>query len=149
MRAVVQRVKKGRITVDGQTIGQIDKGIVLFLGVGKDDGEDDLQYTLEKVLNLRIFEDENGKMNRSLIDVGGELLVVSQFTLYGDCRKGRRPSFTDAAPPDHAESFYERFVALARERGIPTKTGRFAAMMDVELVNHGPVTMMIDSRKTF
>jgi D-tyrosyl-tRNA(Tyr) deacylase len=137
------------VTVKTEITGEIGSGIMLLLGAGDDDTEDDLQYVLDKTLNLRIFRDEEGKMNLSLLDVGGSLLVVSQFTLYGDCRKGRRPSFFHAMDPGPAEAMVDRFVEQARERGVHTETGRFAAMMDVELVNDGPVTLLIDSNKDF
>lgn len=149
MRAVVQRVKSAEVRVNARTVGQIRAGLLVFQGVGHGDDETDLQYLLDKILNLRIFEDEQGKMNRSLLDTGGQLLVVSQFTLYGDCRKGRRPSFTASAPPELAENLYNEFVARARALGVKTETGTFAAMMDVELVNDGPVTLLLDSTKTF
>ena len=149
MRAVVQRVKSAEVRVNARTVGQIRAGLLVFQGVGHGDDETDLQYLLDKILNLRIFEDEQGKMNRSLLDTGGQLLVVSQFTLYGDCRKGRRPSFTASAPPELAENLYNEFVARARALGVETETGTFAAMMDVELVNDGPVTLLLDSTKTF
>jgi D-tyrosyl-tRNA(Tyr) deacylase len=132
--------------VDGREVGRIGRGILLLLGVSGDDARRDADYLVDKTLHLRIFEDDAGRMNRSLLDVGGELLVVSQFTLYGDCRKGRRPSFVQAAPPDMAEKLYEYFVGRARERGVPVATGRFRAMMDVALVNDGPVTLILESR---
>lgn len=149
MRAVVQRVKRAKVTVGNETVGRIGPGLLVLLGIGPLDDQPDLAYTLDKTLNLRIFEDDQGKMNRSLLDTGGELLVVSQFTLYGDCRRGRRPSFSGSAPPQAAEAMYEQFVAQARASNVPTRTGRFAAMMDVELVNDGPVTLLLDSQKTF
>lgn len=150
MRAVIQRVKEAKVTVDGKIVGQIGKGVLVLLGVGKDDSEDDLIWTANKVVNLRIFEDESGKMNLSLLDVGGEILVVSQFTLYGDARKGRRPSFTSAAPPEKGEKFYEKFVEyLKKKYNIKVETGEFGAMMDVQLVNWGPVTILLDSKKLF
>ena len=149
MRGVVQRVSRAKVTVGDEITGQIGPGILLLLGVGQHDDQTDLKYLLDKTLNLRIFEDESGKMNLSLLDTGGELLVVSQFTLYGDCRKGRRPGFSDSAPSGIAEKLYEQFVSEARARGVTTQTGRFAAMMDVELVNDGPVTLLLDSKKHF
>lgn len=145
MRAVVQRVTSARVTVEGEETGAIGGGLMVLLGVGEDDADADLVYTLEKVLNLRIFSDDAGKMNLSLLDTGGELLVVSQFTLYGDTRKGRRPSFISAMAPEPAEAMVDRFVTLARERGVRVGTGRFGAMMQVELINDGPVTLIIDS----
>ena len=146
MKAVIQRVRESAVTVDGREVGRIGRGILVLLGVSRDDTPADADYLLDKTLNLRIFEDEAGKMNRSLLDVGGELLVVSQFTLYGDCRKGRRPSFVQAAPPKTAEALYEHFVDQARGSGVPVATGRFRAMMDVSLVNDGPVTLILESR---
>jgi len=121
----------------------------VLLGVGQNDDDQALDYMLEKIIRLRIFEDDQGKMNLSLLDVAGEMLVVSQFTLYGDCRKGRRPGFSDSAPPEKAEALYEKFVRSAKEKGMPTQTGRFGAMMDVSLVNDGPVTMLLDSDRLF
>ena len=149
MRVVVQRVKEASVTVDEQIVGKINKGLLVLLGVGEEDDKKDLEYLLNKVLGLRIFEDEKGKMNLSLIDVGGQLLVVSQFTLYGDVRKGKRPSFTDSAHPDIADKMYEDFVQMARDRGVIVETGIFGAHMDVSLINDGPVTIMIDSKKIF
>lgn len=149
MRAVVQRVKSARVTVQGEETGAIGAGILLLLGAGTNDTAEDLDWMLEKILNLRIFRDDEDKMNLSLLDVGGELLVVSQFTLYGDCRKGRRPSFVHALEPDRAEQMYDDFVDKARERVDRVGTGRFGAMMDVELINDGPVTLLIDSEKVF
>jgi D-tyrosyl-tRNA(Tyr) deacylase len=149
MRAVIQRVKEARVEVDGETVGRIGEGMLILLGAGKDDTEEDAGYLAEKILTLRIFEDPEGKMSLSVTDTGGELLVVSQFTLYGDCRKGRRPSFDKAAPPEVAEALYELFVTKLRERGAKVETGRFRAMMDVHLVNWGPVTLMLDSKREF
>lgn len=149
MRAVIQRVKHASVTVDGQIIGQINEGILLLLGVGKHDTEKDLDYILEKSINLRIFRDDEDKMNLSLLDVGGQLLVVSQFTLYGDARKGRRPSFMNAKHPDEAKPMVDLFIEKARARGIDTHTGQFGAMMDVELLNDGPVTILLESDKSF
>lgn len=149
MRAVVQRVSRASVTVEGGITGSIGRGILLLLGVGKDDSEQDALYLAEKTLNLRIFEDENDKMNLSLTDIGGELLVVSQFTLYGDTRRGRRPSFIDAASPETANRLYEFFVEECRRVLPRVETGKFQAMMDVELVNDGPVTILIDSKKNF
>ncbi len=149
MRVVVQRVKEASVTVDNQIVGKINRGLLVLLGVGEGDDKKDLEYLLDKVLGLRIFEDEKGKMNLSLIDVGGQLLVVSQFTLYGDVRKGKRPSFTESAHPDIADKMYEDFVQIARDRGVIVETGIFGAHMDVSLINDGPVTIMIDSKKIF
>ncbi|HET7289327.1 MAG TPA: D-aminoacyl-tRNA deacylase [Thermodesulfobacteriota bacterium] len=149
MRAIVQRVKVARVEVDGETVGRIGEGMLVLLGAGKDDTEEDAEYLAEKILTLRIFEDAEGKMNLSVMDTGGGVLVVSQFTLYGDCRKGRRPSFDKAAPPETAERLYVLFVAELRERGAKVETGRFRAMMDVHLVNWGPVTLMLDSKREF
>ncbi|KUK14688.1 MAG: D-tyrosyl-tRNA(Tyr) deacylase [Synergistetes bacterium] len=145
MRTLVQRVKEGAVLIDGREVGKIGKGVVVLLGVGQGDTMEDLDYLVDKVVNLRIFSDEEGKMNLSLIDVGGEALVVSQFTLYADCRKGRRPSFTDAAPPEKGKEMYEAFVNKLREKGIKVETGEFGAMMLVKIYNDGPVTIMLDS----
>lgn len=149
MRAVVQRVSRAKVTVDGETTGEIGSGLLVLLGVSGRDSARDAAYVLEKTVNLRVFEDAEGKMNLSLLDTGGGLLVVSQFTLYGDTRRGRRPSFIEAAPPETANTLYEHFVAEARKQVINVGTGRFQAMMDVELVNSGPVTILIDSEKLF
>lgn len=149
MRAVVQRVASSKVTVDESTIGEINKGLLILLGVTHEDTSKDVDYLLDKIVNLRIFEDENDKMNLSLKDVNGELLVVSQFTLYGDCKKGRRPNFTSAAKPDLATSLYEEFIDKAKKEGIKVGTGKFGAHMMVDLVNDGPVTILIDSEKTF
>lgn len=149
MRAVVQRVVSSNVKVDGETTGEIKKGLLVLLGVGGDDTPKDTAYMVEKIVNLRIFEDENEKMNLSLKDVGGELLVVSQFTLFGDCRKGRRPGFSEAARPEKADEYYIDFVNKAKELGIKTETGRFQTHMMVELINDGPVTLLIDSKKNF
>ena len=143
MRAVVQRVKKSSVTVDGETVGQIGQGLLVLLGVARADQTADADFLAEKIVNLRIFEDEQGKMNRSLIDINGKMLVVSQFTLLGDCRKGRRPSFIDAADPEKANELYEYFVVKMRTKGVPVATGRFRAMMDVALVNEGPATFVL------
>ena len=149
MRACVQRVSSAGVTVAGETVGAIGQGLLVLLGVADDDTVDDARYLCGKTIDLRIFEDDDGKMNRSLADVGGGMLVVSQFTLLGDCRKGRRPSFVHAAPPELGEQLYEAFVAAVAARGIEVATGRFRAQMDVALVNDGPVTILLDSRKLF
>ena len=149
MRAVVQRVSRARVTVAGEVVGDIGVGLLVLLGVGEEDGSQDAEYLAEKIVGLRIFPDDEGKMNRSLGEIGGGLLAVSQFTLYGDCRKGRRPSFISAARPDAAVELYRSFVAEVRGRGIAVETGRFQEQMDVELVNDGPVTLLLDSRKAF
>lgn len=148
MRAVVQRVSRAKVTVGDEVTGAIGPGLLVLLGVGSNDIEKDADYLLEKILNLRIFEGPDGKMNLSLIDSGGELLVVSQFTLYGDTRRGRRPSFINAAPPDEANRLYEYFVGRSRSQVRRVATGRFQAMMDVDLINTGPVTILLDSEKT-
>lgn len=147
MRAVVQRVAWGKVEVEGQTTGAIERGLLVYLGAGKGDGPEERKYILDKVLNLRIFENEAGKMDKSVVDISGSLLVVSQFTLYGDVRKGRRPSFDGAMPPEEAEKAYEAFVADARATGIRVETGRFRADMKVSSLNDGPVTIWIDSAK--
>jgi D-aminoacyl-tRNA deacylase len=149
MRACVQRVSRASVTVDGQIVGQIGCGMLVLLGITSDDQLEDVAYLAEKTTGLRIFEDDQGKMNRSLLETGGQMLVVSQFTLLGDCRKGRRPSFIQAAPPELAERLYQQFVADVQARGIYVATGRFRAHMDVALVNDGPVTLLLDSRKIF
>lgn len=149
MRAVVQRVSRAKVTLDGWTSGEIGLGLLVLLGVGRDDTEADADYLAQKVSGLRIFEDNDGKMNRSVVDVAGSVLAVSQFTLYGDVRRGKRPSFDDAASPDHARRLYELFVQRLHSAGLRCETGRFQEMMQVELVNEGPVTILLDSRKTF
>jgi D-aminoacyl-tRNA deacylase len=149
MRAVVQRVSRARVTVDGTVTGEIGAGLMILLGVGKEDTVAVAVTMAEKIANLRIFMDEQEKMNRSLLDVQGNALVVSQFTLYGDARGQRRPSFIAAAPPELANKLYEEFCASLRAVGVPVKTGIFQAMMSVELVNDGPVTILVDSEKTF
>ncbi|WP_338451508.1 D-aminoacyl-tRNA deacylase [Niallia oryzisoli] len=145
MRVVVQRSKEASVTVNEQVVGKIENGLVLLVGVTHQDTEEDAAYLADKIVNLRIFEDENNKMNLSLLDKGGSILSVSQFTLYGDCRKGRRPNFMDAAKPDHALTLYLRFNELLKEKGVQVETGEFGAMMDVSLVNDGPVTLILES----
>jgi len=149
MRAVVQRVSRAQVTVNGEIAGKIGLGLLLLLGVGRDDGEADATYLAEKIAGLRVFEDAQGKMNRSVQDVGGSVLAVSQFTLYGDVRRGKRPSFDAAAPPEKARQLYEFFVEQIRAAGLPCETGRFQEMMKVDLVNEGPVTILLDSQKAF
>lgn len=149
MRAVVQRVIRGKVTVDGKTVGEIGRGLVVLLGVGQGDGEEDAKYLADKLVNLRIFNDDDGKFNLSLLDVAGEALIVSQFTLYGDARKGRRPSFSDAAGPDEANALYEKFCELVAAYGVKVEKGVFRAHMVVEIVNDGPVTLLLDSKKVF
>lgn len=144
MRVVLQRASRAAVRVDGQTVGAIGRGFVVLAGFAPADGEATLAWMADKITGLRLFADAEGKMNLPLADVGGAVLVISQFTLYGDASKGRRPSFVDAAPPDAAERLYERFVALLRERGLTVETGRFGAMMEVELINDGPVTLVIE-----
>ena len=149
MRAVVQRVKSASVKVEGKLVSEIGAGVLIFLGVAHEDTATEIEYIANKVANLRIFEDEEGKMNRSLLEMGGAALVVSQFTLYGDCRKGRRPSFIKAARPELANALYEEFITALEQQNIPTQGGTFQAMMDVELVNDGPVTILLDSDKPF
>ena len=146
MRAVVQRVSESSVTVDGEVVGNIGPGLMVLLGVTHEDTEKEACYLADKIINLRIFSDDAGKMNRSLLDTEGEMLVVSQFTLYGDCRKGRRPSFIQAAGPDKGNALYEYFVKKVRDNGVASATGRFGAMMDVSLVNDGPVTLIVESK---
>jgi D-tyrosyl-tRNA(Tyr) deacylase len=146
MRAVVQRVKQSSVKAGNEIVGQIGRGLLVLLGVAKDDTAKDADYLVNKIINLRIFEDRDGKMNRSLLETGGELLAVSQFTLLADCRKGRRPSFVEAAQPQKAIDLYTKFVDLVREKGVKVQTGRFRAMMEVALINDGPVTVIIESR---
>ena len=145
MRAVVQRVKQSTVTTDNEILGQIGSGLLVLLGVAKGDTAKDADYLANKIINLRIFEDEDRKMNRSLLETGGELLAVSQFTLLADCRKGRRPSFIEAAEPEKATDLYEMFVNVVRAKGVAVQTGRFRAMMEVALINDGPVTIIIES----
>ncbi len=149
MRAVVQRVKTAKVVVGGEVVGEIGNGLLVFLGVGEGDQSEDADYLASKVANLRIFSDSNDKMNLSLLEVSGDALVVSQFTLWGDCRKGRRPSFVRAAEPALANELYQEFIDLLREKGIKVSEGRFQEMMEVHLVNDGPVTMLLDSAKNF
>lgn len=149
MRSVVQRTIRSSVTSEGTETGRIGEGLTVLLGVGRDDDEKDVVYTADKILNLRIFEDEEGKMNQSLLQTGGEMLVVSQFTLYGDARHGRRPSFTAAAPPDSANRLYEEFVQYVEKQGVRVATGIFQTEMVVSLDNHGPVTILLDSKKEF
>ena len=149
MRAVVQRVKEAKVDVEGRTVGEIDHGLLVLLGVGEDDSEKDCEYLANKIAHLRVFSDDQGLMNLSLVEIEGAVLVVSQFTLWGDCRKGRRPSFTRAARPEKARALYEHFVGILRGKGLQIATGEFQEMMDVHLVNDGPVTLILDSSKTF
>ncbi len=149
MRAVVQRVSRAKVTVDSWTAGEIGIGLLVLLGIGREDSENDVNYLGEKIVGLRIFEDSEGKMNRSVLDIGGSLLVVSQFTLYGDVRRGKRPSFDAAAVPENARRLYDMFVERVRAAGLRCETGRFQEMMQVELVNEGPVTILLDSSKLF
>jgi D-tyrosyl-tRNA(Tyr) deacylase len=149
MRAVVQRVSRARVTVKGETVGEIGLGLLVLLGVGAGDTRPEADYLVEKTIGLRIFEDAGGKMNLSVAEVGGGLLVVSQFTLYGDARRGKRPSFDGAAPPEQARELYEYFVEKVRASGVRSETGRFQETMQVELVNDGPVTILLDSAKAF
>lgn len=149
MRAVVQRVSRAKVTVNEFVTGEIGHGLLVLLGVGHEDSEADVDYLAQKIIGLRIFEDVDGKMNRSVVDVGGSVLAVSQFTLYGDVRRGKRPSFDDAAPPDLARRLYELFVQRIQAAGLRCETGRFQEMMQVELVNEGPVTILVDSKKQF
>lgn len=144
MRVVLQRVSSGSVSVEGRTVATIGEGVVVLLGIGPQDGEEQLSYLVEKIVNLRIFEDDQGKINRSLLDVSGEAIVVSQFTLYADTRKGRRPSFTDAAPPELARPLVEQFAQALRAHGIATQTGEFGAHMLVEIANDGPVTIWLE-----
>ncbi len=150
MRAVIQRVQSSSVTVDGEVIAEIGRGFNLLLGIKEDDTEKDMDYIIQKTVNLRVFEDEEGKMNLSLLDVGGELLVVSQFTLYGDCRKGRRPSFSRSGPVDAAKQKYEQFIEKIKQQPVSRiETGEFQADMQVNIVNDGPVTLLLDSEKQF
>lgn len=146
MRAVVQRVKSSSVSIDGRVVSEIGSGLLVFLGVAKSDDSDDADYLADKIVNLRIFEDENNNLNRSLLATGGQMLIVSQFTLLGNCKKGRRPSFVHAAGQDQAVKLYERFIDQVREKGVSVKTGRFRAMMEVTLINDGPVTLIVESK---
>jgi D-tyrosyl-tRNA(Tyr) deacylase len=146
MRAVVQRVKSSSVTVDDRVVAEIGNGLLVLLGVAKPDTSDDADYLAEKIVNLRIFEDENGKLNHSVLSTGGQMLVVSQFTLLGNCNKGRRPSFVHAAGQEQAVNLYERFIEQVREKGVSVKTGRFQATMEVGLINDGPVTLIVESK---
>lgn len=145
VRVVIQRVTEARVTIGDKVVGQIGPGLCVFLGIGKDDSEKSANFLADKIKNLRIFEDQHGKMNRSVIDTGGGLLVVSQFTLYGDCRKGNRPSFTEAAPPTEAQGLYEYFVRRLRDTGLLVATGQFQAKMSISLTNQGPVTFILEA----
>lgn len=145
MRVVVQRTREASVTVAGDIVGKIDHGLLLLVGITHEDSEKDVDFVADKVANLRIFEDEDGKMNHSVLETGGQILSVSQFTLYGDCRKGRRPNFMSAARPEQAEPLYELFNSKLREKGLLVETGRFGAMMDVRLLNDGPVTLIVES----
>ena len=149
MRAVVQRVTRASVVVDGETVGEIGRGLVVLLGIAKDDDASDLTYIADKIAHLRIFPDDDGHMNRSVLDVGASALVVSQFTVFGDVRRGRRPSFTDAAPPDKANEQYQAFANALSERGVPVERGVFQAHMELALVNDGPVTILLDSKRLF
>ena len=149
MRAVIQRVLQAKVEVEGDVVGRIERGLLVYLGVGKDDDEKDVEFMADKLANLRIFADEAGKMNRSVIDVGGGILLVSNFTLHGDCRKGRRPGFDAAAAPEHAEELYEKVAARLAQQGVPVETGSFGAYMQVTSQNDGPVTFLLDSTKLF
>lgn len=149
MRAVIQRVKEARVEIEGVVVGQISKGLLIFLGVGENDTEKECGYIANKIINLRIFPDSDDLMNLSILDIKGAALVVSQFTLWGDCRKGRRPSFTEAARPEKAKMLYEHFISLIKDMNISVATGKFQEMMDVHLINDGPVTILIDSEKKF
>ncbi len=149
MRAVVQRVSRAQVSVEGQVVGSIQEGLLVLLGVGGEDHEADAAYLAEKTAGLRIFQDEAGKMNRSVTEIAGQVLVVSQFTLFGDCRRGRRPGFSAAAPPELADQLYQHYVSLLRQKGLTVETGVFQAMMKVESANEGPVTILLDSKKLF
>lgn len=149
MRAVVQRVQSSKVTVDNKVIGEISKGINVLIGISEDDTEEDLKYIKDKIINLRIFEDDNNKMNKSLIDIEGDMLVISQFTLYGDCRKGRRPNFMKALGGEQAIELYNKFIDMLKETGLKVETGEFGADMKVDILNDGPVTLLLESNKDF
>ncbi len=149
MRVVIQRVSQASVTVDGNITGQIDRGLLVFLGIGKDDDQADIGFLADKIVNLRIFPDDDGKMNLSVKDIGGGILLISQFTLFGDCRKGRRPDFTAAGNPQSAGTLYEQMIDTLKTKNLPVQTGIFAAHMDIQSTNDGPVTLLIDSKKTF
>ncbi len=149
MKAILQRVSRAKVKIEDQIVGGIGQGLLVLLGVGKGDSDSEAARLLEKIIHLRIFDDNQGKMNLSLLEIGGELMVISQFTLYADCRKGRRPSFTDAAPPAEAKALYETFLTLAKTKGIKVASGTFQALMEVEFINHGPVTICLDTAKYF
>ncbi len=149
MKALIQRVSKAKVTVDNTITGKIDKGILIFLGITHNDSSEDINYLVDKIINLRIFENDDKQMDKSVLDINGGLLVISQFTLYGSVKKGRRPDFTNAAKPDSAKELYEKFIEECRKSQLKVETGIFAAMMDIELVNDGPVTFMIDSHANF
>jgi len=149
MRAVVQRVSRAEVRVEGRLVGRIAAGLVVLVGVGSEDSREDGEWLAEKIVHLRVFDDDTGRMNRSLLETSGAVLCISQFTLYGDCRKGRRPSYDRAAPPEAARVLYESFVAALRSPGVRVETGEFRAMMEVELVNDGPVTLLLDSERFF
>ena len=149
MRAIVQRVKSANVQIDGQLVAEIESGLLIFLGISIDDQQSDIDYLIRKIANLRIFRDDDLRMNKSLLDVGGHALVVSQFTLYGDCRKGRRPNFSQAAKPEKAHQLYQVFVNQLLQLGVDVKTGVFQATMEVELTNDGPITILLDSKKLF
>lgn len=149
MRGIIQRVKSSSVKVDGKITGEINKGIMILFGVGKEDSDKDLDYLVDKTVNLRIFNDDDGKMNLSVKDIKGEILIIPQFTLYGDVRKGRRPSFTDSASPEIGKEYFEKFIDRLKNEGLKVESGIFGADMDVELINNGPVTIILDSRREF